>query len=40
MKTHLPGAGERVYRACTDAKESALWFHPAADHTTIKRSGT
>jgi uncharacterized protein YndB with AHSA1/START domain len=26
---------ERVYRAWTDAKEFALWFHPTADHTTI-----
>jgi uncharacterized protein YndB with AHSA1/START domain len=26
---------ERVFRAWTDAKEFALWFHPTADHTTI-----
>jgi uncharacterized protein YndB with AHSA1/START domain len=26
---------ERVYRAWTDAKEFALWFHPTTDHTTV-----
>lgn len=26
---------ERVFRAWTDAKEFALWFHPTSDHTTI-----
>ena len=26
---------ERVYRAWTDAKEFALWFHPTTDHSTI-----
>jgi uncharacterized protein YndB with AHSA1/START domain len=26
---------ERVFRAWTDAKEFALWFHPTTDHTTI-----
>ncbi len=26
---------ERVFRAWTDAKEFALWFHPSTDHTTI-----
>jgi uncharacterized protein YndB with AHSA1/START domain len=26
---------ERVFRAWTDAKELALWFHPTTDHTTI-----
>jgi uncharacterized protein YndB with AHSA1/START domain len=23
---------ERVFRAWTDAKEFALWFHPTSDH--------
>ena len=26
---------ERVFRAWTDAKEFAMWFHPTANHTTI-----
>jgi uncharacterized protein YndB with AHSA1/START domain len=26
---------ERVFRAWTDAKEFALWFHPTTDHTTV-----
>jgi uncharacterized protein YndB with AHSA1/START domain len=26
---------ERVYRAWTDAKQFALWFHPTADYTTV-----
>jgi uncharacterized protein YndB with AHSA1/START domain len=26
---------DRVFRAWTDAKQFALWFHPSADHTTI-----
>ena len=26
---------ERVFRAWTNAKELALWFHPSTDHTTI-----
>jgi uncharacterized protein YndB with AHSA1/START domain len=26
---------DRVFRAWTDAKEFALWFHPTNDHTTI-----
>jgi len=26
---------DRVFRAWTDAKEFALWFHPTSDHTTI-----
>jgi len=26
---------EKVFRAWTDAKEFALWFHPTTDHTTI-----
>jgi len=26
---------ERVYRAWTDAKQFALWFHPTAEYTTI-----
>lgn len=26
---------DRVFRAWTDAKQFALWFHPTADHTTI-----
>jgi uncharacterized protein YndB with AHSA1/START domain len=26
---------ERVFRAWTDAKEFALWFHPTTEHTTI-----
>ena len=26
---------ERVFRAWTDAKQFALWFHPSTDHTTI-----
>jgi uncharacterized protein YndB with AHSA1/START domain len=26
---------ERVFRAWTDAREFALWFHPTTDHTTI-----
>jgi uncharacterized protein YndB with AHSA1/START domain len=26
---------ERVFRAWTDAKELALWFHPNSEHTTI-----
>ena len=26
---------DRVFRAWTDAKEFALWFHPTADHSTI-----
>jgi uncharacterized protein YndB with AHSA1/START domain len=26
---------ERVFRAWTDAKQFALWFHPTNDHTTI-----
>jgi uncharacterized protein YndB with AHSA1/START domain len=26
---------ERVFRAWTDARELALWFHPTTDHTTV-----
>lgn len=26
---------ERVYRAWTDAKQFALWFHPTAEYTTV-----
>ena len=26
---------ERVFRAWTDAKEFALWFHPTTEHTTL-----
>jgi len=26
---------ERVFRAWTDAREFALWFHPTTDHSTI-----
>jgi uncharacterized protein YndB with AHSA1/START domain len=26
---------ERVYRAWTDAKQFALWFHPTADYSTV-----
>ena len=26
---------ERVYRAWTDAKELAKWFHPTPDHSTV-----
>jgi uncharacterized protein YndB with AHSA1/START domain len=26
---------ERVFRAWTDAREFALWFHPTAEHTTV-----
>ncbi|HTP69829.1 MAG TPA: SRPBCC domain-containing protein [Dongiaceae bacterium] len=26
---------ERVYRAWTDAKQFALWFHPTVEYTTI-----
>ncbi len=26
---------EKVFRAWTDAKEFALWFHPTTDHSTI-----
>ena len=26
---------DRVFRAWTDAREFALWFHPTSDHTTI-----
>jgi uncharacterized protein YndB with AHSA1/START domain len=26
---------DRVYRAWTDAKQFALWFHPTADYTTV-----
>jgi uncharacterized protein YndB with AHSA1/START domain len=26
---------ERVFRAFTDAREFALWFHPTTDHTTV-----
>jgi uncharacterized protein YndB with AHSA1/START domain len=26
---------ERVFRAWTDAREFALWFHPTADYTTV-----
>ncbi len=26
---------ERVFRAWTDAKEFARWFHPTAEHTTV-----
>jgi uncharacterized protein YndB with AHSA1/START domain len=26
---------ERVFRAWTDAKQFALWFHPTNDHTTV-----
>ena len=26
---------DRVFRAWTDAKEFALWFHPTTDHITI-----
>ena len=26
---------DRVFRAWTDAREFALWFHPTTDHTTI-----
>lgn len=26
---------DRVYRAWTDAKQFALWFHPTSDYTTV-----
>jgi len=26
---------DRVFRAWTDAKQLALWFHPTADYTTV-----
>ena len=26
---------ERVFRAWTDAKEFALWFHPTVEYTTV-----
>ncbi|HKN25271.1 MAG TPA: SRPBCC domain-containing protein [Candidatus Acidoferrum sp.] len=26
---------ERVFRAWTDAREFALWFHPTTEHTTV-----
>lgn len=35
LKRTFAAPRERVFRAWTDAKEFALWFHPSTDHTTI-----
>ena len=35
MKRTFAAPRERVYRAWTDAKQFALWFHPSTDYTTI-----
>jgi len=35
IKRTFAAPRERVYRAWTDAKQFALWFHPTADYTTV-----
>ena len=35
LRSTFAAPRDRVFRAWTDAKEFALWFHPTADHTTI-----
>ena len=35
LRRTFAASRERVFRAWTDAKEFALWFHPTTDHTTI-----
>jgi len=35
MKRTFAAPRERVYRAWTDAKQFALWFHPTTDYTTV-----
>jgi uncharacterized protein YndB with AHSA1/START domain len=35
IKRTFAAPRERVYRAWTDAREFALWFHPSADYTTV-----
>jgi uncharacterized protein YndB with AHSA1/START domain len=35
IKRTFSAPRERVYRAWTDAKQFALWFHPTSDYTTV-----
>ena len=35
IKRTFAAPRERVYRAFTDAKQFALWFHPTTDYTTV-----
>src|SRR5271169_2954047 len=35
VKRTFAASRERVYRAWTDARQFALWFHPTSDYTTI-----
>ena len=35
IKRTISAPRERVYRAWTDAKQFALWFHPTTDYTTM-----
>jgi uncharacterized protein YndB with AHSA1/START domain len=35
VKRTFAAPRERVYRAWTDAKQFALWFHPTTDYTTV-----
>lgn len=35
IKRTFAAPRERVFRAWTDAKQFALWFHPSTDYTTV-----
>jgi glutathione S-transferase len=35
LRRTIAAPRERVFRAWTDARELALWFHPTTDHTTV-----
>jgi len=35
IKRTFAAPRERVYRAWTDAKQFALWFHPTAEYSTV-----
>ena len=35
VKRTFAAPRDRVYRAWTDAKQFALWFHPTSDYTTV-----
>jgi uncharacterized protein YndB with AHSA1/START domain len=35
VRRTIAASRDRVFRAWTDARELALWFHPTRDHTTV-----
>jgi uncharacterized protein YndB with AHSA1/START domain len=35
LRRTIAAPRDRVFRAWTDAKELALWFHPTVEHTTL-----